>query len=337
MPNQNDIDSLPHASSSSLTQSVPTIDILSALKSAKSYGPNEIAAAAREWGFFQVVNHRIPTYLCERIIQQAKLFFDQSLDRKIEIQRSNENPWGYHSSELTKNKLDFKEVFDAAMDGGDDVFCVENQWPTTGNGFRRTMQKYAACCLRVGADLLEALALGLDLPADALARYFRPASTSFLRLNNYPVKHPLLGEAKNTPGGDAVYGVHHHTDAGALTLLLQHKQSGLQVLKDQVWHDVPPIDGAIVVNIGDMMQVLSNDTYRAPIHRVTAIRESRRISVPFFLNPASDALIRPLDNTISGDRPMAYRAFSWEEYRRRRALGDYADVGSEVQLADYRI
>ena len=89
--------------------------------------------------------------------------------------------------------------------------------------------------------------------------------------------------------------LHHHTDPGILTLLLQDLTGGLQTLTaDQHWVDVPPQAGTIVVNLGDAMQVWSNDAYRAAIHRVTPRNRAARYSTPYFYNPKSDAVLAPI-------------------------------------------
>ena len=132
-------------------------------------------------------------------------------------------------------------------------------------------------------------------------------------------------------------GVHHHTDAGALTVLLQDDVGGLQVFKDELWHNVPPVPGAFVINTGDMMQVWSNDIYRAAVHRVLAMDSKDRFSIPFFFNPTAETRVSPLPSVVTEDRPARYRMIEWADFRGKRTDGDYADYGPEVQIAQYRI
>ena len=98
-----------------------------------------------------------------------------------------------------------------------------------------------------------------------------------MRLNYYPVHDPIENAATDhQPVADL--GVHHHTDAGALTVLIQDEVGGLQVHRDGLWYDIPPVEGAIVINTGDMMQVWSNDIYQAAVHRVLAMEKRDRFS-----------------------------------------------------------
>ncbi|HEY0435104.1 MAG TPA: 2OG-Fe(II) oxygenase family protein, partial [Phenylobacterium sp.] len=186
-----------------------------------------------------------------------------------------------------------------------------------------------ALCLR----LLRPVATGLGAGRDALVADFEGAHTSFLRLNHYPVRDLLEGEAEEPAG----LGIHHHTDAGALTILLTDGEAGLQVLKDDDWRPVDPVPGGLIVNIGDMAQVWSNDRYLAPLHRVLAMEDHERLSLAYFFNPAYPAVIRPLPSTLGPGAPAHYRDLPWAEFRRRRADGDFADYGAEVQISDWRV
>ena len=124
---------------------------------------------------------------------------------------------------------------------------------------------------------------------------FGAAHTSAARLNFYPAKDPVPAQEREsvTPLGDMA--LHHHTDPGAITLLLQDNAGGLQALsRANGWIDVPPLDGAIVVNIGDILQVWTNDRCSAGVHRVVPVTNpSGRFSIPFFYQPKVDAVVEP--------------------------------------------
>ena len=167
----------------------------------------------------------------------------------------------------------------------------------------------------VAAAVAAAFCLGLGLPAGTLHDAFGRGHTGFVRLNYYPVRDPLDGsDIAHLPTADM--GVHHHSDAGALTILLQDEIGGLQVHRDAAWHDVAPLAGALVVNTGDMLQVWSNDRYEAAIHRVRAMQHRDRYSVPFFFNPAAGTRVSPLPSVVSDTRPARYRTQAGPGYRR---------------------
>ena len=247
--------------------------------------------------------------------------------------RSRDNPWGFYDRELTKEQRDRKEVFDIGPDAAGivhvpgDPFEGKTPWPATPPAFEVVMRDWFALMSGVSERLVDLIAAGIGDAAGEMARAFTSTHTSYLRLNFYPLGDPLAGET----GSKADLGIHHHTDAGALTVLLQDGVGGLQVHHDGHWHDVEPLAGAFTINIGDMVQVWSNELYRAPPHRVLAMDSTERISIPFFYNPAYSADIRPLVGTPH------YRPLNWGDFRRRRADGDFADYGTEVQIGDWRI
>lgn len=319
---------------------VPVIDVAALVegyRAADLASVEAIAAACREWGFFQVVNHGIDGQLIDEVWRETAAFFARPVGEKEALMRSRENPWGYYNNELTKNKRDRKEVFDFTVEGIDPVYRTSNRWPERPDSFRAALSAYRDACTRLGLTLLEAMCSGLGLEPRFLNASFDPQHTGFVRLNHYPVSDPLAHRTDASRLATADLGVHHHTDAGALTVLLQDTVGGLQVFSEGYWYDVPPIDGALVINTGDMMQVWSNDRYRAAIHRVLAMTDEDRFSIPFFFNPMAGTMVEPLPSVVSREEPARYRTVDWSKFRARRTDGDYADYGPEVQISQYRI
>ena len=287
-----------------------------------------------EWGFFQVVNHGIDDDLVASTSLQMQRFFAQPASVKESVLRTRENPWGYYNNELTKNQRDRKEVFDYTIDAEDPIYGAVNRWPDMGDEFRDVMRAYLLSCEKLSLTLLQAFCVGLDLPPDFMRDDFANRHTGFVRLNYYPVRDPLA-DSTQPHQPDADLGVHHHTDAGALTVLLQDTVGGLQVYRDGFWHDIPPVDGAMVINTGDMMQVWSNDLYQAAIHRVLAMQTRDRYSIPFFFNPAATTTVSPLPTAVRPDRPARYSDVKWSDFRSKRTDGDYADLrarGTDISI-----
>jgi len=328
--------------------SLPVIDVSPLAAGASESGlaetVDEIAAACRDWGFFQVVGHDVSPELISRVWDETRRFFELPREEKRAIARSADNPRGYYDRELTKNVRDLKEVFDFGYmahpelpeDHADKRTAVDgaNQWPAGLPAFRSTMLDLFAGCERLGRQVFEGFCLGLGLPRDALHQHFE-GHTSFVRLNYYPLEDPLAPEdaaGVTELGGMALQ---HHTDAGALTILLQDDVGGLQVYAGDEWLDVEPIERAFVVNIGDMTQVWSNDRYRAALHRVRPMMARARYSLPFFYNPSYGTDCAPLP-TPDGAAPR-YRPINWGEFRAARTAGDYADYGEEIQIEHFRI
>jgi isopenicillin N synthase-like dioxygenase len=294
---------------------------------------SELDAACREWGFFQVVNHGIPRDSIDRLMHAAREFFELPLEDKQAVSRTAENPWGYFDRELTKNTRDWKQIFDY---GPSDAAARQPQWPEALPDFRARILDYYAASEALAFRLLIALAANLGVPANNLLTGFVPRHSSFLRLNYYPLcPEPERPAGIETPRRGHL-GLNHHTDAGAITLLLQDRQPGLEVYRDGEWHLVEPREDALVINVGDIVQVWSNDRYRAALHRVVANAGAERFSIPFFFSPAYSTDYAPLPTTVSETRPAHYRAINWGEFYRKRTDGDYADIGEEIQISHYQ-
>ena len=335
-----------------VAEQVPIIDLGGRIDAAPSEDVvAQVADAASRFGFFQVVNHGIGQDRLDAVWAGTRAFFAQPAEVKRQLNRSKENSRGYYDRELTKNKRDLKEVLDLAQSPFPDLpedhpknrHDVDgyNQWPADVPGFREAITTYLDDCRDVALHLLSAFCLGLHEPADALHDGFDPVHTSFLRLNHYPLDDLLSSDeaAEVTALGDMA--LHHHTDAGALTLLLQDDVGGLQVgIPDgdgHQWVDVPPVEGAIVVNTGDMMQVWSNDRYVAALHRVLPRTDRTRYSLPYFFNPSYATTYAPLEGSIATGDVAHYRPITWGDFRQARADGDFADYGAEIQISDFRL
>ena len=320
-------------------QEIPTINVETLDRASTR---RVLDRACRDWGFFHVEGNVIERRLVDRMLTAMHGFFAQPATLKRSVERTADNPWGFYDRELTKNVRDWKEIFDVGPDiptAG--LPGARAQWPDetpeSMRGFRDTLQGFSAACEQIALRILRAISANLGMPAQHLDGGFDAAQTSFLRLNYYP---PCATPAPaDTPGIPASghLGIHHHTDSGALTVLLQDTQPGLQVLHGERWQLIQPRDNALTVNIGDIVQVWSNDRYRAPLHRVLAHATASRYSAPFFYNPSYTTVYAPLSGVCDTAHPPRYRPIHWGEFRAARAAGDYADYGEEVQINHYRI
>ncbi|KAG3156584.1 hypothetical protein PC128_g21840 [Phytophthora cactorum] len=299
---------------------------------------DDVRAAASEWGFFYIADHGLPEKEVDRFQAAMRSFFNLPKEIKNTIRRSATNSRGYFDDELTKNKSDWKECLDFAgvnEDGpasgkherlGDDqnLWLEDKQLP----GFRREVVEYYTKMEYISRRLLKVFAVALGEEPAFFDQFFHGDNSSFLRLNHYPV----------APEPEKTMGVYHHTDAGALTVLLQDDDvASLQVFHrdSQTWVNVPPRKRTYTINIGDMVQVWSNDQFVAPLHRVLASNQDGRVSAPFFYSPSYDVQVEPI--VVKPGEVPNYRPISWRQFRLARFKGNYADLGKENQIADYKI
>lgn len=324
---------------------VPVLDLGGCSAAPSEAVVEMVAFAAERFGFFQVVNHGITATQIDELWHATRDFFALPIGVKRQILRTKENSRGYYDRELTKNARDLKEVIDIAQvpfpeladDDPRNFHSVDgvNQWPAL-DGFRTTVIAYLQSCNDLAQWLLRAFCAGLGEHGDHLQQHFGSDQTSFLRMNHYPLDDLLTDDEASEVTALGDMALHHHSDSGALTILLQDDVGGLQVEHQDRWIDVAPTPGALVVNTGDMMQVWSNDRYRAALHRVAPRIDRARYSLPYFFNPSYDTDYAPLPGSIAvGDKPH-YRSINWGDFRQARADGDFADYGAEVQISDFR-
>ncbi|KAL9303312.1 hypothetical protein ACSQ67_020575 [Phaseolus vulgaris] len=277
----------------------------------------EIGFACKEWGFFQVINHGVPQSLRENIEKASRMFFGQSVEEKRKVSRNERNAMGYYDTEHTKNVRDWKEVFDSVAkdptlvplttDENDDRLTHwTNSSPQYPPHFRNIIKEYVEEMEKLSFKLMELIALSLGLEAKRFEEYFMKDQTSFIRFNYYPT----------CPNLELALGVGPHKDIGALTILAQEEVAGLEVKHkaDQEWIRVQLIPDAYIINLGDIVQVWSNDAYESPEHRVVVNSEKERFSIPFFFFPAQETEVKPLEELINDQNPSKYRPYKWGKF-----------------------
>ncbi|XP_028765849.1 protein DMR6-LIKE OXYGENASE 2 [Neltuma alba] len=287
---------------------------------------SQVGSACKAWGFFQIINYGVPVELQRKLDVCTRKFFCQSKEEKIKVKRDEVNPLGYHDSEHTKNVRDWKETygfllknslqFPVSPDPKDqEMKTITNRWPQYPPEFRETLEEYGREVEKVSYKLMELIALSLGLPAQRFHGYFQEKQVSILRLNYYPP----------CPCPHLALGVGRHKDSGALTLLAQDDVIGLEVKRksDGEWIPVKPVPHALVVNVGDLLQVWSNEKYESVEHRAVVNSEKERISIPFFFFPALHVMIKPLEELVDEQDPARYREFNWGKFYAHRAYGEF--------------
>lgn len=291
--------------------------------------------ACRDHGFFLLTGHGLDS-LIDRTWDATRAFFDADRSVRTAIMRSEDNPLGYFDRELTKRRRDHKEVFDF-IDPRDPRLDSINNWPSEPEDFRQVMVAFFEAFSGLATNTLELLHDTLELSSEGRSMIRSSASSSTVRLNHYTLGDPVPAAERNGLAELGETALGYHTDPGVLTLLLQDDTGGLQTQSlSGDWIDVPPTPGSVVVNLGDCMQAWTNGRYRAAVHRVLPMTESRRFSIPLFSNPSRDAVIEPAPELCEGS-PL-YRPFTWREFSAARAYDNFTDLGTEdTQVTDYLI
>ena len=310
------------------TPNVPLIDLQNAATDSEQLKLLDLAC--RDHGFFLLKNHGIQEEI-DDMWKMSEWFFSQDREEKLKLLRSEQIPLGFFDRELTKQKRDLKEVFDFMETRLESDI---NQWPEEAV-FKQTMENFFLKSSQVAEKTLELILICLGLTKNE--KVFGDSRTSNARLNYYPTEDPLNLNEKNKVNKLGDMALHHHTDPGILTLLLQDMTGGLQAKsKEFGWIDIEPEKDSIVVNLGDAMQVWTNDNYIAALHRVLKRTTEPRYSTPFFFNPKSDSIIEPLSE-ISLSKPN-YRPFTWKEYIQGLIDDNYQDLcQDDIQIAKFKL
>ncbi|KAG8362976.1 hypothetical protein BUALT_BualtUnG0017600 [Buddleja alternifolia] len=170
---------------------------------------------------------------------------------------------------------------------------------------------------KLSSKLLDLIALSLGLEKDRFNGFFKE-STNFTCLNYYPV----------CLAPELTLGLRIHKDPGAMTILAQDDAGGLEVkmICDGEWISVKPTPGAYIINVGDLIQVWSNDKYESVEHRVKANSEKERYSIAFFLNPSHYIWVEPLEEFINEENPTKHKGYRWGKYYATRKLSNFKKV-----------
>jgi isopenicillin N synthase-like dioxygenase len=264
---------------------------------------DELGRSFGEYGFAVVRDHGIPQDLIDEAERVSKAFFalPSEVKRAYKIEGGG-GARGYTPFGTEKAKdaevFDLKEFWHVGRDLPEghplSQFMAPNVWPTEVDGFRETMSALFSAFEVAGGRVLEAIALHLGRPRDFFAASVEDGN-SVMRLLHYP---PL---AEGAPEG-AIRAAGHE-DINTITLLLGAEEAGLELLTRQgEWHAVDVPVGALVINVGDMLQRQTNGRLRSTTHRVVNPRgdaaRRARYSMPFFLHFRPDFLIEPLPECI---------------------------------------
>nr|CAD1822037.1 unnamed protein product [Ananas comosus var. bracteatus] len=183
------------------------------------------------------------------------------------------------------------------------------KWPTEPPNCREITEEYGREVVKLCGALLRLLSISLGLGADFLERSFGGAEevgAACLRVSYYP----------KCPQPELTLGLSAHSDPGGLTVLsADDRVLGLQVRKAGRWITVRPLPGALIVNVGDQIQVITNGIYKSVEHRVVVNAVAERLSIAVFYNPRNDLLIGPAPELLTPEQPPLYRPMTYGEYR----------------------
>ncbi|TKY56189.1 Flavonol synthase/flavanone 3-hydroxylase [Spatholobus suberectus] len=267
----------------------------------------DIVEASRDWGMFQILNHEIPKHVISKLQSVGKEFFELPQEEKELYAR----PAGSHSLEGYGTKLQ-KEV-NGKKGWVDHLFHViwppssinYRFWPTNPTSYREVNEEYCKSLRGVVDKLFKSMSIGLGLEENELKEAANGDDLYYLlKINYYPP----------CPCPDVVLGVPPHTDMSYLTILVPNEVQGLQAFRDGHWYDVKCVPNALVIHIGDQMEILSNGKYKAVFHRTTVNKDETRMSWPVFIEPKAEHQVGPHPKLVNQDNPPKYKTKKFKDY-----------------------
>ncbi len=278
---------------------------------------DQLRRVVHEVGFFHLVGHGVDEQLAADVHDVTREFFDLPEADRIEIENVRSPQFrGYtrFGREHTNGHVDLRDQVDigreqpAPVIGPDDPAWLRlrgpNLWPAALPRFRPVALAWMAEMERIGASLLQAMATALGQPADRFDAAVTPPEV-LLKVIRYltpelsPESTPELPSELPSGAADLAQGrqgVGAHRDTGFLTFVHQDEVGGLEVELDGRFVPVPPHPGALVVNVGEMFQLVTQGYFRATVHRVVSPPPgTERISVAYFFNPKLEATLTPVE------------------------------------------
>ncbi|KAE8691362.1 Gibberellin 3-beta-dioxygenase 3 [Hibiscus syriacus] len=290
-------------------------------------GANDlIRHACEKWGAFQVINHGVPLSLFLESEFQARRLFSLPMERKQLVARPPSGATGYGLTRISPffPKLMWSEGF--GMMGSPEEHARQ-LWPQDHAKFCEVMEQWQAEMKTLCEKIVGIMLGSLGLTNEEDMKWFEPKSgcdrtPCVLQLNSYPV----------CPDPDRAMGLAPHTDSSLITLLNQSNINGLQVYKDGAgWVSVKPVEGALVVNVGDLMHIVSNGKFKSVLHRAVVNKTCHRVSTAFFYGPPWDAKVSPLKKLVDSDHPPLYRPVKWKEYLQIKKT-DFSSALESIRL-----
>lgn len=262
--------------------------------------------ACKEWGFFQLINHGAKAGVIEKMKSEIEKFFDLPVDEKNKFSQEADDIEGYGQAFVVseEQKLDWADIFYIVTL----PTCLRKPHliPSLPAPFRDAIDAYGAEVKGLAMKILKLMAKALGMKGEEMESLFEQGMQS-MRMNYYPP----------CPQPELVSGLSPHSDGAGLTILLQLNQmDGLQVRNNGLWIPVSPLPDAFAVNIGDMLEVVTNGEYGSVEHSASVNALKERLSIATFLSPKLDGDLGPAPSLVTPQTPPKFKTITVADYFR---------------------
>ncbi|KAH6755404.1 hypothetical protein C2S53_013445 [Perilla frutescens var. hirtella] len=285
----------------------------------------EVRQASQKWGFFQMVNHGVDTSVMEAVLQGTRRVHEQPREAKAALYTSDGAPdVRFYTINERLDEGDAASWRDAFSCKFTDGVLDPNLIPSV---CRNEIEDYMKELIKMRDVLSELLSEALGMSKEFLGQ-LQCMESEYLTCLYYPA----------SPQPEKTLGTVEHSDPTVLTVLVQDDSGGLQIKNNGVWIDVPPVPGALIVNIGDFLQLMSNDKFISVEHRVLSRSSGTRVSVACFFYPRGVEMVNisgPIEQLVSQNNYAVYKQVNYIDfvthYQKKNVRGGHS------ALANYRL
>ncbi|KAI5385388.1 protein SRG1 [Lathyrus oleraceus] len=286
---------------------LPVIDLTKLLSqdlNLKQPELHNLHSACKEWGFFQLINHGVSSSLMENVKNGAKEFYNLPFEEKRKFGQKEGEVEGYGQAFVMseEQKLDWADMF--FMVTLPPQLRKPHLFPKLPLPFRDHLETYSTELRNLAIQIIDFMANALNVNTNEIRELFGEAAQS-TRINYYPP----------CPQPELVTGLNSHSDGGGLTILLQGNEvEGLQIKKDGFWIPVKPLPNAFIINLGDMLEMITNGVYGSIEHRATVNLKMERFSIATFYSPGMEVMLCPAPTLVTTKTPAKFRAISVKDF-----------------------
>ncbi|KAK9273997.1 hypothetical protein L1049_018811 [Liquidambar formosana] len=288
--------------------SIPIIDLMDPTAAAR------VRHACETWGAFQLTSHGVSSCLLEDVEHEARRLFSLPARQKMKALRLPSGATGYGLARISPffNKFMWHEGFTIMGSSADHA---RELWPYEYKRFCDVMDNYQTKMKALAERLLLLILESLDISKEemnysSLVHASEKGACTALQLNNYP----------SCPNPNQAMGLAPHTDTSLFTILHQSDTMGLQIFQDGVgWVSVCPIANALVVNVGDLLHILSNARFHSVLHRAVVNQTQHRLSIAYFYGLPADSQVSPASKLVGSGQLPIYRSLMVKEYIKMKA------------------
>ncbi|KAK1557534.1 hypothetical protein Q3G72_026345 [Acer saccharum] len=295
----------PFISNTTSSPQVPVVDLIRLLSGDSMESELEkLHYACQKWGFFQLINHGVSTSLVEKVKVEIQEFFKLPIEEKKKYCQQAGDLEGYGQAFVVseEQKLDWADMFHFIT--LPTHLRKPHLLPNLPLPLRDALEAYSTELRNLAMKILNLMAKALRMEPNDMIELFEEGM-QVMRMNYYPP----------CPQPELVIGLNPHSDATGLTILLQlNEMEGLQIRKDGLWVPVKPHPDAFIVNIGDILEIVTNGIYHSIEHRATVNSSKERLSIATFYNPKLEGDMGPAPSLITPETPALFRRISVTDY-----------------------